>query len=475
MITLALSTKILEFDNRREENTSSKLVHLGKQITSEDLTLCLDFKVDRVNNMKILTTHPFNDLEVQIPPTLDRFYIQVKGIFYLAPTSKIMPYQFSSFCLSYKRSTHELLFVHQGEIVSIKEDLSPHREFTPELLGSLELGKKDGPWKFIGDITRLNIWGSAMGRKELEQETSCCVSEPCQSGKLQKPDILDWDETEWDSIKERNVQIIPCLHPNLPSVDLVMPIQTDGVADAHAVCARLGGFLKPPKDEEDMQTVLDLVRAQMEKSDCSSGIWVPFEINQEDEWALTNGSEESLTPDHFNPPEWLGWSLGQPNGEGTGERLEKCAASGLDRPELFDVSCNTVGYCFVCTFEVAPNLSIRFHPFFQDRVKFSLLGACNHLQDIVDVQYIVDMEKNSKATGNGIVFNGFEKTKMLLDKNSNRWKIVAFDNDTEILEMAYEARLPIGPKDWIVPENICRDGKRRRKLVLTSCNETEFS
>ena len=108
-------------------------------------------------------------------------------------------------------------------------------------------------------------------------------------------------------------------------------------------------------------------------------------------------------------------------------------------------------------------------------IRFSLLGACSHLQDIVDVQYIVDMEKNSEDIGKGIVFYGFRKTKMLLDKISNRWKIVAFDNNTTILELADKARLPIGPKVWIVPDNICRDGKKTRNLVLTSCNKTEFS
>ena len=108
-------------------------------------------------------------------------------------------------------------------------------------------------------------------------------------------------------------------------------------------------------------------------------------------------------------------------------------------------------------------------------IKFSLLGACSHLQDIVDVQYIVDMEKNSEDIGNGIVFYGFKKTKILLDKSSNRWKVLSLDNNTEILVLADKARLPIGPKEWIVPEDICRDGKTTRRLVLTSCNETEFS
>ena len=195
MMTLAMSAKILKFDNRRKDTTSSKLLH-GKQITSADLTLCVDFKVDRVSNMKILTTEPTKDLEVQIPPTLDRFYIQVKGIFYLAPTSKITPYEFSTLCFSHKSSTHELLFVYQGKVLLTKKDLVPDRAIKPELLQNLELGRKDGRWKFTGKITRLNIWGSAMGREELKRETSCCTSEPCQSGKLPKPDILDWEETK---------------------------------------------------------------------------------------------------------------------------------------------------------------------------------------------------------------------------------------------------------------------------------------
>ena len=153
MMSLSMSAKILEFDNRREDNTSSRLLN-GKQITSADLTLCVDFKVNRVSNMKILTTDPIKDLEVQIPLTLDRFYVQVKGIFYLAPTSKITPYEFATFCFSYKSSTHELLFVYQGEVLLVKEDLTPQMEskFTPELLQKLQLGRKDGRWKFTGEI-----------------------------------------------------------------------------------------------------------------------------------------------------------------------------------------------------------------------------------------------------------------------------------------------------------------------------------
>ena len=72
-------------------------------------------------------------------------------------------------------------------------------------------------------------------------------------------------------------------------------------------------------------------------------------------------------------------------------------------------------------------------------IEFSLLGACSYLQDIVDTQYIVDMEKNSEDIGNGVVFYGFRKSKILLDKKLKRWTIISLDNDTKILELADEA------------------------------------
>ena len=351
ILPLARSAKILTFDNRREENTSSKLLN-GKTVTSKDLTLCVDFKVDRVSDIKILTTGASEDLEIQIPPTLDRFYVEVKGIFYLAPTSKLIPYEFGTFCFSYESSTLELRFLYQGETLLSTKEAQIKSEFTPDFLQNLELGIKAGRNKFTGEITRLNIWSWAIGEEKLKRETSCCTSEPCQSGKLPTPDLLDWEETEWKAVKEKSVTTIPCLQANVPSIDVVMPIESDGVADAHEVCARLGGLLKSPDDEQDVKNILSLVSKDFDKSDCSTGIWVPYEVNQEDKWAVTDGSEESLTPDHFHPPKWLGWAVGQPNGYGTKERLERCAALDLDKPELFDVGCNTIGYCYVCTFEV---------------------------------------------------------------------------------------------------------------------------
>ena len=156
----------------------------------------------------------------------------------------------------------------------------------------------------------------------------------------------------WDAVKEKEVEEVPCLQSDTNLIEVVMPFESEGVEEAHSVCGRLGGALRPPTSEEDMQRLVKITMDDVDNSDCSSYLWVPFAINQEDKWAVTDGSEESLTPDHFHPPKWLGWAVGQPNGYGTKERLERCAALDLNKPELFDTGCNTIGYCYVCTFEV---------------------------------------------------------------------------------------------------------------------------
>ena len=94
---------------------------------------------------------------------------------------------------------------------------------------------------------------------------------------------------------------------------------------------------------------------------------------------------------------------------------------------------------------------------------------------MIDVEYIVDMEELRDNVNGGIVFVGFKKSKIVLDKSIDRWKVVLLDNETTILVMHDKSRLPIGPNEWVVPEDVCRDGRKTRSLVLTSCNATEFS
>ena len=70
---------------------------------------------------------------------------------------------------------------------------------------------------------------------------------------------------------------------------------------------------------------------------------------------------------------------------------------------------------------------------------------------------------------------GYKKTRIILDKEIDRWKITNLKDEVAILEMVDKQRLPIGGNEWKVPSNICRDGRDVRNLVITSCNETEFN
>jgi hypothetical protein len=103
------------------------------------------------------------------------------------------------------------------------------------------------------------------------------------------------------------------------------------------------------------------------------------------------------------------------------------------------------------------------------------LGACRHLQKIIDVEYIIDMEQASENIEKGIVFKGFVKSKIMLDKKLNRWKITSLDDDEAILVMSDQSRLPIGPNEWKVPLDVCKDGKDVRRLLISSCYSNEFT
>ena len=160
--------------------------------------------------------------------------------------------------------------------------------------------------------------------------------------------------TRWDAVKEKEVEEVPCLQSDTNLIEVVMPFESEGVEEAHSVCGRLGGALRPPTSEEDMQRLVKITMDDVDNSDCSSYLWVPFAINQEDKWAVHDGSEESMEIDNYVEPRWLGWARGQPNGLGMEAGLEMCSAVALKDgpPQLFDVDCAVVGYCYTCAFEV---------------------------------------------------------------------------------------------------------------------------
>ena len=355
---LSRGVKILTFSDSRSEGTGARLLN-GRSGTTQDLSLCIDFMIFRVKNSRVLVTDTDQfgyDLEIYISDTLDRFYITVKGIYYLtAPVDWITPYEFGTLCFSYDTTTHKLAFAYQGQIMLNKTDpiLQADSQFSQNFLQKIVLGMKSSDATFSGAITRLNIWSSPMSMERLESESGCNG----ESSVMGTPDLLAWETSRWNAIKEKEAEEYPCQQSDGSHlIEVVMPYESEGVEEAHSVCGRLGGTLRPPTSEEDMQRLVKITLDDVDNSDCSSYLWLPFAVNQDDKWAVHDGSAESMEGDNYVEPKWLGWARGQPNGLGMETELEMCAAVGLKEgpPQLYDVDCEVVGYCYTCAFEVNP-------------------------------------------------------------------------------------------------------------------------
>ena len=280
------NANVLQFTDGRSEGTSTRLVN-GPSGGTKDLTLCVDFKISQVKYNRVLQTEGGTDLIVEVPDSLDRFYIVVKGIWYLTP-AVIVPYEWGTFCLSYESASHRLAFAYKGVLMLAKEDPVIHAttEFSPNLPEKLMLGPKGDGHTFAGEIARLGVWKSAMEPTLLVRETNHCETQspgPNRSGPLDysAPDFIHWETTRWNGVHMDNVlKTYPCLKTDVELTEVVMPYESDSVEEAHSVCGRLGGILRPPKSKEDMEELLRLADRENEKSDCSGYLWVPYQVNQ---------------------------------------------------------------------------------------------------------------------------------------------------------------------------------------------------
>lgn len=162
---------------------------------------------------------------------------------------------------------------------------------------------------------------------------------------------------------------------------------------------------------------------------------------------------------------------------------------------MFDLECEIAGYCYICEF--------------QDITYFNLNGLCHGLEDLVDpvkmlthkyfqcklvsqgwpvksmkkvllcpfIQvYLVNMEKLDQNIEQGIVFEGFRKTRILFDRKLGQWVITSKDNLTPILNLTSQGVLPIGPQQWDIPHDVCGNDRKERKewLLSTLHNKHKF-
>ena len=62
-------------------------------------------------------------------------------------------------------------------------------------------------------------------------------------------------------------------------------------------------------------------------------------------------------------------------------------------------------------------------------------GLCEELERIVDDKFIVDIETVDRNPKQGVEFIGNTKTKIILDKKSDRWTAVSLKDESVIMTL----------------------------------------
>ena len=426
LFSLAEGFKTLHFSANRRLHTGALIQNEVLSQAPKDLTICIDFNIKLVKNSRLLVTNGTNDLEIQIPKTLDRIYTKFKGIWYLtSPNRNIEPYHFGTFCMSYSDEENKIIFAFNGFIIFEKNDhLLRENYLNKQFINRLVLGDKTSLLRFSGDITRFNIWSKSLPQHILEKMTSC-DGLPSDGG---FPDLVDWETAQWnisDGIFAKEKSSYPCSFHQRDPIDVLMPYAAENLHDAIDTCSDLGGKMKAPKSEEEMKKIMRKTREKMNNSDCSSYLWLPYKQNLEKRWVHFDGTEESLHPEFYHKPDWLVWEKGQPNG---GD-LEKCASVFLNdksSPFAYDSDCVESDYCYICDFE--------------DITFFNFRGLCRNLHSVLDLEYLVNMEEVEDNLQQGVVWTGYRKSRIMFDRNLTRWKITSLDNEAPILILSQEVK-----------------------------------
>ena len=414
-----MSVKMLRFTDDREEGTGAAIL-TSTRIQVQDFTLCLDFEVTLIKDFRIISSRGSTDLEILIPNSLDQIQVGFKGIWYIAYTDQVEPYNWGTFCLSYNTLVQDIILAYKGKIIFSKTDplILGTRKVADNFLGSLILGEKSAGTTFSGTMTQFRIWSKPFRQDLLERVSNCDGPITWQ----ETPDILDWEVSEWDltgKIEEREGDIYPCEKVDTDVFDLLMPKAAASYHSAYETCVALGGIMPLPKSEAEMSYLRSIARSNLEKSSCVSYLWVPIRQSElrENVWY----TEEEFQQE--TPPPWLVWEPGQPNGQDR----QTCTVVGLAESAsnlIFDDTCSVDKYCFMCKFE--------------DITFFKFRGLCENLQEKIDRRYLIDTEILMNNLQKGIVWTGFKKSRIMLDPDTNRWKVTSLFSEEPIITLATE-------------------------------------
>ena len=63
---------------------------------------------------------------------------------------------------------------------------------------------------------------------------------------------------------------------------------------------------------------------------------------------------------------------------------------------------------------------------------------CDELYKLIDYGFVVDMQTVKRNIDKGIEFTGYTRSKMILDKELNRWTVVSLVNESKIMSLESE-------------------------------------
>ena len=404
--------KVLVFPEERAIGSGATLRN-APSTSQESLSLCIDIMLGVMKKQPIILGSRYKDIYIYTPTSLDRFYVKVKQLFYIAKPQggKLVPYLYSTLCLSYDAGTSNVIIAHNGEIVFTKQDpLQAEVPFTSNYLRGLPLGLSNDGNSFTGELTRLDIWFIALPSEVLVARSRC--EGAAKISGLSVP-VLPWDASTWllKEVKQKE-SASPCLVPQTEKLSVLMPYGAESQQNALDMCEELGGGMPPPQSEQDMLASLAKASAQYNISTCTDNLWLPYTLNSASpaKWTVYRGSDESLQG--YTKPPWLEWKKGQPNGGGRANGLEECVAADIGNgrdPGLYDVDCGNPDSCFMCSFKHV--------------IQFYLKGVCKELADLIDTTYFVNYKEVTEDISKGIIFKGYKGSIIKFNKTINRWSI----------------------------------------------------
>ena len=422
ILIYAFGVNILQFSDNERAEGAARIKNDLITAKPSSFVLCMDFELKLVEQTRLLWTVGHDDLQIVVWKSLDRLFTKLKGTWYLSP-ARLSPYTWGTYCVSYDSEQHRVIFAYNGHIIFEKIDpnLLGVSEFSDGFPGNIELGAKAKAKSFTGDITRLNMWSKSMSANELKIKSSCDGLEN-NIVVVGDPDLIDWEMIEWDipdGSRIKEITAYPCNSNQTDLFDVLMPYTAEHFYDAFDTCTVLGGRMAVPDSEEKLKRMFAEVKRDYGKFDCVEYLWIPFHFNTEGNWALYDGTKKSLLPEFFKEPPWLEWEKGQPNGLG----MEECVKASIeDNPLLFDADCHVPRYCFLCEFEDITNFNIR--------------GLCSNLEKILDIKYLVDMDRVKQYIDKGVIWTGYLQSRIVFNKTLERWTITSLFDSLPILTLA---------------------------------------